>query len=142
MTAATAGGSIMISPQERSSIVEFRTSGDGDASDFITASGREIPAGLKTIINEVMQAIVRDLPVSITTMPKELTTTNAAAILGVSRPTLMKYVREDRIKAHKVGTHHRLLSRDVLELADRLKEEQRQAVFALMDLDAEEAGDN
>lgn len=142
MTATTAGGSIMVSPQEKASIVEFRTSGDGDASDFTTTSGREIPAGLKVIINEVMQAIARDLPISITTMPKELTTTNAAAILGVSRPTLMKYVRDGRIKAHKVGTHHRLLSRDVLKLADLLKEEQRQAVFDLMDLDVEETEDN
>lgn len=127
----------MLSPQERSSIIRFITAMDGDASDFATTAGQQAPRELNAVINQVLKAIAQDLPISITTMPKELTTTNAAAILGVSRPTLMKYIREGRVQAHKVGTHHRLNSRDVLDLATLLKQEQRQAVFELMDMDGE-----
>lgn len=135
MATSTEGKSLMLSQQERSSIIQFVTAMGGDASDFATTSGRRAPKELNVVINKIMQAIAQDRPISITTMPKELTTTNAAAILGISRPTLMKQIRNGRIKAHKVGSHHRLHSRDVLDLADRLKEEQRQAVFDLMDLD-------
>lgn len=137
MTTLTDGGSLMLSPQERSSIIRFITAMDGDASDFATTAGQQAPRELNAVINQVLKAIAQDLPISITAMPKELTTTNAAAILGVSRPTLMKYIREGRVQAHKVGTHHRLNSRDVLDLATLLKQEQRQAVFELMDMDGE-----
>lgn len=36
-----------------------------------------------------------------------------------------------------VGSHHRLLSSDVLTFREELKEEKRQAVFSLMDLENE-----
>lgn len=86
---------------------------------------------------KVLRAIKDDLPITISTLPREITTTTAASMLGITRPTLMKHVRNGRINAHKVGSHHRLLSRDVLSFRDELKEEKRQAVFALMDLESE-----
>ena len=73
-------------------------------------------------------------PVSVTTMPENLTTTAAAGLLGLSRPTLMKFIREGRIPAHKVGSHHRLPSTDVLALREKLHRERQQAVFGVMDL--------
>lgn len=58
-------------------------------------------------------------------------------MLGMSRPTLMKHVREDRLPAHMVGSHHRLFSKDVLAFQEELKNERRQTVFGLMDVESE-----
>jgi excisionase family DNA binding protein len=38
----------------------------------------------------------------------ELTTTQAAAVLGMSRPTLMKLVEAGRVGHRMVGRHHRI----------------------------------
>lgn len=137
MATATENGSLMLTDKERSSVIEFINTMGGDASDFATKSGKELPQELIDIINQVTHAIMRGTPLSITTMPEELTTTNAAALLDISRPTLMKHIRDGRVPAHKVGTHHRLKSRDVLQFAEEMKREHRQAVFDLMDLDDE-----
>ena len=47
---------------------------------------------------------------------KELfTTTEAAAMLGLSRPTLMKLVESGEIDHVKVGTHHRIPAHAILD---------------------------
>ncbi|HZK04577.1 MAG TPA: helix-turn-helix domain-containing protein [Actinomycetaceae bacterium] len=72
---------------------------------------------------------------TIGTLPKELTTTTAAGILGVSRPTLMKMIGRGEIPAHKVGTHSRLFSRDVLEFRRAQREDARKAFEELRELE-------
>lgn len=48
-------------------------------------------------------------------LPEELTSTQAVERFGMSRPTLKKKISKGMIPAHKVGTHTRLSTRDVLE---------------------------
>ncbi|GAA3749680.1 hypothetical protein GCM10022239_26260 [Leifsonia bigeumensis] len=55
----------------------------------------------------------------IRSMPEELTTTVAAELLGVSRPTFMKYIQSGEIRSRIVGTHHRVRSRDVIAFRER-----------------------
>jgi len=46
---------------------------------------------------------------------KELySTTEAAAMLGVSRPTLMKLIEAGEIEAEMVGTHHRIPAEEIV----------------------------
>lgn len=133
MTTVQKGRSIMLSDKERASIVHFLETVSGDASDFTTRHTHEMPHELKQLLNQVFQAIKNQQPISISALPQEITTTTAAAMLNVSRPTVMKYIRNGRLSARMVGTHHRLKSQDVLELLEELKQEQRDAVFALID---------
>ncbi|KQX06653.1 hypothetical protein ASC59_02020 [Leifsonia sp. Root1293] len=51
-------------------------------------------------------------------MPQELTTTVAAELLGVSRPTFMKYIQTGAITSRIVGTHHRVKAQDVIALRE------------------------
>ena len=57
--------------------------------------------------------LANDQEPSLVSVPQELTTTVAAKRLGISRPTLMKLIREGKIPAHKVRSHMRLLTTDV-----------------------------
>lgn len=78
---------------------------------------------------------------SIRSVPDELTTTTAADLLGVSRPTLMKLVADGGLESHKVGSHHRFLYRDVLDLVERRQAAQRSAFEALRAFDEEHLDD-
>jgi excisionase family DNA binding protein len=65
---------------------------------------------------------------------KELfTTTEAATMLGLSRPTLMKLIESSEIAHVKVGTHYRVPAQAVLEFqrARRVRREQAAEALAL-----------
>ncbi|MBE6478056.1 MAG: helix-turn-helix domain-containing protein, partial [Propionibacteriaceae bacterium] len=79
-----------------------------------------LPLRTVELILRVLDVTARGGTLSVTALPEELTTSTAAKILGISRPTLMKMIREGRIPAHEVGTHHRLRTEDVFtELHER-----------------------
>lgn len=105
-------------------------------------SGREVelPRELVPIVLAALRAVREGGAFSVGVMPEELTTSAAAKMLNVSRPTLMKMIKAGRIKAHMVGTHHRLATQDVLALRRERIEAQQRAVLEMMDL-ANEHGD-
>lgn len=99
-------------------------------------SSRPVPDALTRLIQRVLRAVADGETLTITTTPSEVTTSTAAAMLGVSRPTLMKLIKDGTLPSHKVGTHHRLRAVDVME-AKRARRARERAAFAAL-LDAED----
>ena len=60
-------------------------------------------------------------------LSQHVTTTVAADLLGTTRPTLRKWIRAGIIPAHKVGSHTRLNTADVLRLRAKRCEERSQS---------------
>lgn len=137
MSGTTEKETIRLTPAEQQQAAEFIAAMGGNVSEFTTERGVSAPPAINAIFERVLRCIGEGLPISISTLPKEVTTTTAASMLSMSRPTLMKHVRDSRIPAHMVGSHHRLLSQDVLKFQEELKAERRKAVFDLMDLETE-----
>jgi len=54
---------------------------------------------------------------------QEFTTTEAAKILDMSRPTLMKLINSGRVAYRKVGKHHRIPASSIQALRDLLDED-------------------
>lgn len=127
--------SVMLTNEERLSITHFLDVIGGDATSLVGPQGDEMPDELKKLLKTILDAVQRGQSISISTLPKEITTTTAASMLNVSRPTVMKYIRSGRLNARKVGSHHRLKSQEVLDLLETRKQEQRKAVFDLIDLE-------
>lgn len=69
----------------------------------------------------------------------ELTTTEAAELLNVSRPHLVKLLKQGDIPHHKVGSHHRVYRKDVLSYKTKQRERAEDALQALTD-QAQELG--
>lgn len=69
---------------------------------------------------------------------KELfTTTEAATMLGVSRPTLMKLVEAGDVAHIKVGTHHRIPAQAILDFQRARKTRREKAAKALAEFSNE-----
>lgn len=95
-----------------------------------TDDGAEVtlPRDLQKVLLGALTSIANDGEVTIGRMPEELTSTVAADLLGVSRPTLMKWVHDDEIASFMVGTHTRFRRDEVLRVRD-LRAKQRRAAF-------------
>jgi excisionase family DNA binding protein len=94
----------------------------------------EIPASAFA----ALQAVVRDMAQghTITLIPhdKELTTKEAADILNVSRPFLVKLLDHGDIPYHRVGTHRRLNVEDVLAYRELRAARRREKLRELTEL--------
>lgn len=110
---------------------DFSSISVGDAQHELVS----VPTELAAVIHEVVAAMASGSPLSIARLPEELTTTVAAEQLGMSRPTLMQLIKAGEIDAHKVGSHHRLKSSDVVEFKRRRLQRQRDAFARLRTLD-------
>lgn len=123
---------LLADPTERRQAVDLLRDLDGGPGE-VTFEARAkravaVPAELAGIVTRVLQTLASGGTVTIGSLPQELTTTLAAEQLGVSRPTLMKMIRNGEIHARKVGSHHRLKTSDVLA-AKRAKLERQVKAF-------------
>jgi excisionase family DNA binding protein len=75
--------------------------------------------------------------VTIVPVQAEVTTTQAAELLGVSRPFLIKLLERGEIPFHMVGTHRKLKARDVTQYKMKRMMTRRAALNNMAELDAE-----
>jgi len=102
------------------------------------ADGEEtaLPAELQEILLRTLHSIASDGEVTIGRMPDHLTSTVAADVLGVSRPTLMKWARIGEIDSFKVGSHTRFRRDEVLRVRALRARERAVAHEALREFDS------
>lgn len=110
-----------------------------DALAVLPASGQpvKLPRELADLLSQIISTVSAGGTVTVGMLPAELTTTEAAGQLGVSRTTLMKMIRRGDIEAHKVGSHARLHAENVQKFRKRRRAQQLAALSALRDLDEE-----
>ena len=81
----------------------------------VDRDGREvvIPPRMAGFLRAALRAAASGRPVAVGSVPEELTSVEAAKMIGVSRPTLIKMARNGEIPSRRVGTHTRFLTEDV-----------------------------
>ncbi len=88
---------------------------------------------------EMLEAVAEGDNATVIRTPKEVSTQQAAAVLNVSRPTVVKLIDDGLLPSHKVGSHRRILLADLLAYRDAMVA-RRRAVLDQMSRDAEELG--
>jgi excisionase family DNA binding protein len=93
----------------------------------------DLPAEAYRVLREVLEAMAKGL--AITVMPRHtmLTTQEAADMLGISRPTLVKLLGEGVIPFEQRGRHRRLLLTDVLDYQQRARVERSRQLDEMTD---------
>ncbi|UZF59340.1 helix-turn-helix domain-containing protein (plasmid) [Gordonia polyisoprenivorans] len=102
----------------------------------------ELPENLHHVLTRVVAAMVQGRAVTVAPQSMTLTTQQAADLLGVSRPTVVRLITDGHIAAERVGNRHRLLLDDVLAYRDARRTRQYDAIAATsVPIDAEEDPD-
>lgn len=94
-----------------------------------------LPPEIGRALQQILEVMAGGGTVTVTAMPDELTTSSAAELLGVSRPTVMRMIADGELEASKVGSHHRLKREDVLAVLAARRRRERAALEHLMELD-------
>lgn len=74
----------------------------------------DLPAPVAEALAEILEAAADGERALVLRSAENLTTEQAAAVLGVSRPTVVRLVESGKLPARMVGTHRRLSLSDVL----------------------------
>jgi excisionase family DNA binding protein len=91
----------------------------------------EIPHEIYEVLVKAVEAMQRGLAVTITPSSLTLTTQQAAEILGITRPTLVKILDAGKIPFEKPGSHRRVRLQDVLAYKEVRKVEQYEALASI-----------
>ena len=99
----------------------------------------DVPETLYKILVDVVEQLLAGRAVAVLPQSLELTTTQAADMLQVSRPFLTGLLKSNEIPFHTVGTHRRVKLEDVVRYA-HAREVQREQALGAMIQEADEAG--
>lgn len=96
----------------------------------------ELPAGAVTLLMDILGAMASGQGITLIPENVELTTVQAADILNVSRPFLIKLLEDGQIPFRKVGKHRRIRMEDVMNYKQAIDRE-RESVLDQLVADAQ-----
>lgn len=105
---------------------------DPDGDEDLT-----VPRAAAELLQRILAAMAAGTPVTVVPDHAELTTQQAADMLGVSRPYLIGILEQGGISYRMVGTHRRVRADSLREYSERMLSAQRSAADELTRLTAE-----
>ncbi|MGB5633661.1 MAG: helix-turn-helix domain-containing protein [Waterburya sp.] len=96
-----------------------------------------IPSVAYELLIDILSQISQGNAVTLVPVRAELTTQQAANLLNVSRPYLIKLLESSEIPHHKVGKHRRIFAQDLYEYKAKIDAKRSQSLDELTALSEE-----
>ena len=90
-----------------------------------------IPSSILPQLRDILNHIAQGNDIKILPIKQELTTTEAASILNVSRPYLVELLESGKIPFRKVGVRRRILYQDVITYKEKVNAQRRKTLAEL-----------
>lgn len=133
----------VLPPAETKQLLELVQALEAASQGVIVLGDRETPFELPPsaleVWKEVLTALSQGLAITLVPQHTRLTTQEAAELLGISRPTLVKLLEDGRIPYEQTRRHRRLRLKDVLVYRQQAREDRTRRLTALT-RDAEKLG--
>lgn len=131
---------VAIAPNNRQRVRDLYQKIQRSRARLVGPNGRtqNLPASLPEFLGELIAGLGEGQPVAIVQDDTQLTTVEAARMLGVSRQFLVKLLEGDEIPFYKVGTHRRVYMRDLLAYKAKRDGKRRQVLDDLTRAEAED----
>jgi excisionase family DNA binding protein len=99
----------------------------------------ELPPDVYEVLRHVLTALSQGLAITVAPLHTVLTTSQAAQLLGISRPTLVRLLESGEIPFEQPGRHRRVRLADVLAYQERARRARASALDEMVRA-SEEAG--
>jgi excisionase family DNA binding protein len=121
----------------RESSRQLSALGDRNLRVHIGKDVVELPAAAVRLLVSILSEMSAGNAVTLIPVHAELTTQQAAELLNVSRPHVIKLIEEGQLPSRKVGTHRRVRFRDLMAYK-RVADAERQRALAALVADAQD----
>ncbi len=134
MAPATRVDSSLLSPEERSQLPQLAGAIEGDSS-YLAVGAEKLP--LPEPVARFIASVLRDLSNgrSVVVIPEDetFTTQAAAEVLGMSRQYFVRLLEKGEIPFHRVGTHRRVIYKDLMDYSNKRDAARRQRLDKTFD---------
>lgn len=107
---------------------------EGEPDEFLA-----LPSSVLPFLRDVLEAVSNGTSMMLLSEEEELTTSQAAEVLGVSRPFLVKLLEEGELSYRTVGSHRRLTVAEVLDYKEKTRKKRKEVLDQLA-AEAQESG--
>ena len=103
------------------------------AAELVLADGTRLPLPepIAEVLSEVASALAQGQAVTVAPQHTTLTTQQAADLLGVSRPTLVKLLEAGELPYTQPGRHRRIRLTELLAYRERIRTERKEGLDEL-----------
>jgi len=91
----------------------------------------KIPPSAFRFLNTVLQLMAKGKAITIIPSDTEISTQQAAEMLNVSRPHVVKLLEKGELPCHKVGTHRRIKLKDLEDYKAKMDKKRRKLLEEL-----------
>src|SRR5260370_35776449 len=132
MRPTTARGGVVFPPRDLTALLDLGRflEHPSEPGLLLGPDGEQVPLAQEVyrVLVEVVEAMREGKVITIVPRTQRLTTQEAADFLGISRPTLVKFLEDGRIPYDQPGRHRRSLFTDLLAYQEKQREDRRAAL--------------